>query len=265
MTLREWPSLVSGQFDLADDDPRFLPWLAAVDLAKQTGLPLWADDIGLRSLARDAGVPVFGTVALLNALEDAGQISSLQRRSAMNLLREEYCVDLELDVEWIRSSAAASRWRGGPVAVGFARPAIWADTEAAYAIWKDTVDRAAEADTTLVGRWVYAAATGVSLAMPSDRTTAVVATFIGRGIIAGRFQPTVFSDCLAAGREACDNQAVGDPLAATLRLLFAVLEENLGRAGAAEVLLTLGKDLDGDDRVELRRIIFGVEGTAGDR
>ncbi|MCA1696244.1 MAG: hypothetical protein LC749_16840, partial [Actinobacteria bacterium] len=61
----DWPRLTMLSGDL---DDRFLPWLSALDLAKSRGLPLWCDDVGVRTLAMNDDVPAFGTAALLEAL-----------------------------------------------------------------------------------------------------------------------------------------------------------------------------------------------------
>ena len=257
-TVRDWPALVSDDFNI-HDDPRFLPWLAGVDLAKQTGLPLWADDLGLRTLARDAGVSTFSTVALMAVLEEDGRLSMIQRQTAMLVLRDEYCVDLELDAEWLRRSAAASDWRGGVAAMSFSRPATWTESEAAFGIWTEIVQAAADFDPALIAGWVYSAATAFCRSLPRDRTSAVVAPLIVRGIVAGRFQRSVFATCLEAGREASREHNAADPLGSTLDLLFEILTENAGTAGAAEILSTCAAGLEADDRVALRRVLFGVD------
>jgi len=43
-------------------------WLAAIDLAAEQQLPLWSDDVAIRSTAARKGVAVFGTWALPHAV-----------------------------------------------------------------------------------------------------------------------------------------------------------------------------------------------------
>ncbi|MBF4993281.1 hypothetical protein ITX31_04035 [Arthrobacter gandavensis] len=50
-------------------------WLLSLDLAKKLGLPFWCDDRVLRGLAADAGVPSFGTTALLESFRRNGFLS----------------------------------------------------------------------------------------------------------------------------------------------------------------------------------------------
>lgn len=50
-------------------------WSSAISLAKERCLPLWSDDVALRSIAADQDVPAFGTYTLLAALTEAGLIA----------------------------------------------------------------------------------------------------------------------------------------------------------------------------------------------
>lgn len=43
-------------------------WLASVDIARSTGLPLWCDDLAVRAIAVEQGIATFGTYALLAEL-----------------------------------------------------------------------------------------------------------------------------------------------------------------------------------------------------
>ncbi len=64
------------------------PWLSAVDLAAQRRLPLWSDDIAVRSIAASRGIAAFGTWALLNALIETGLIADTTREDALALASE---------------------------------------------------------------------------------------------------------------------------------------------------------------------------------
>lgn len=65
-------------------DPR-RAWRAAVDLAAERQLPLWSDDIAVRSTAASIGIPVFGTYALLAALTDTGLIPDTRKEDTLIL------------------------------------------------------------------------------------------------------------------------------------------------------------------------------------
>jgi hypothetical protein len=52
------------------------PWLDAVELAAAQEVPLWSDDIGLRTLATSKSVPAFSTAGLLEALLEADRLDA---------------------------------------------------------------------------------------------------------------------------------------------------------------------------------------------
>ncbi|MCA1702114.1 MAG: hypothetical protein LC808_02130, partial [Actinobacteria bacterium] len=87
-------------------DPEALgAWMMSFEVARALGLPLWADDVGLRTLARNEGVAAFGTDSLLAALVDAGRFTIADADGAFAGLREEFYVDLPLDEDWLFQAA----------------------------------------------------------------------------------------------------------------------------------------------------------------
>ncbi|MGW0215624.1 DUF4365 domain-containing protein [Micromonospora chokoriensis] len=99
------------------------PWVAAVLVAKQNGIPLYSDDAVLRAWARSQGVPAFGTLALVEALLDAGTVIPVE--SVVTKLFRGNVVDLPspwpLVVQAIESDGPMSP----PAGVNLARPALW--------------------------------------------------------------------------------------------------------------------------------------------
>jgi tetratricopeptide (TPR) repeat protein len=63
-------------------------WLAAVDLAAERQLPLWSDDVAIRSIAAGKGVATFGTWALLIALVEAGLVPDTRTADALALANQ---------------------------------------------------------------------------------------------------------------------------------------------------------------------------------
>jgi tetratricopeptide (TPR) repeat protein len=63
-------------------------WLSAVDLAAERRLPLWSDDVAVRSIAAGKDVASFGTWALRAALIDLGLILETTAEDAEVLARE---------------------------------------------------------------------------------------------------------------------------------------------------------------------------------
>ncbi len=55
-------------------------WSTAISLARAQGTALWSDDVALRRIAAEQGIPAFGTYALLAALTETGIISDPNQR-----------------------------------------------------------------------------------------------------------------------------------------------------------------------------------------
>jgi len=60
-------------------------WSSAINLAKAQDTPLWSDDIALRGVAADQGIPAFGTYALLIALIEIGLIPDTMKEDIQTL------------------------------------------------------------------------------------------------------------------------------------------------------------------------------------
>jgi hypothetical protein len=58
------------------DDPRHKVWSAPIRLARERGVSLVADDAALRAVARNEGVPAFGSLQLLSALVEDRMLSA---------------------------------------------------------------------------------------------------------------------------------------------------------------------------------------------
>lgn len=184
VVVADWPHLVALSDGL---DDTFLPWLSALDMAKARGLPLWCDDLGLRTLAANDGVSTFGTTDLIAALTAEGQVEPGAAQDALRQLRQEYAVDLPLDADWLRLSAASEDWRPGPAAFYFTRPAAWLEFEDAYALWSELAQWAATTEPVRVAGWVHAAAYGVSSAVAADKAATIIAVIAAKGIAAAKF------------------------------------------------------------------------------
>jgi hypothetical protein len=68
--------------------------LASLSVAARMGLPLFSDDRVIRNLAREVGIPSFGTVALLEALERRSFIDSPVNEEAVQALSDAGAIEL---------------------------------------------------------------------------------------------------------------------------------------------------------------------------
>ncbi|MEV5497664.1 hypothetical protein AB0M50_19935 [Nonomuraea fuscirosea] len=122
--------LMTGGLDanLVPQSPTFTAqgegaWLAAVQLALETGSPLWSDDVILRAIAAGADIPTFGTLALLHVLYDQGLADTTDDDHRRFLA--DYVVDLPLHPDLLRRQAQSDGWQPRGAAVPFARPSAW--------------------------------------------------------------------------------------------------------------------------------------------
>lgn len=152
----EGPLEVLGDWDSDDSEAWLAPLQAAVDQA----LPLWSDDVALRRLARDAGVPTFGTVALLDATDQRGGcVDDGELRRIADALLDEWVVDAPWTVQQVVDRSQRPDAPLGPLLGVLARPWRYIDPterEAAVA----AVRHSAAASETQHRQWFSAVAYG---------------------------------------------------------------------------------------------------------
>ncbi|MDF1597100.1 MAG: hypothetical protein P1T08_13555 [Acidimicrobiia bacterium] len=254
----DWPRLTA--LSEAPDDT-FLPWLSALDMAKALGLPLWCDDLGVRTLAASDNVPAFGTAALIAALVERSAIEPGAAQGALRSLREAYAVDLPLDADWVRLSAASDEWRPGPSAFYFARSAAWVDFESAYRLWSELAQSSAEAESIRVAGWVHAAALGLASAVDAARAPHVLAAIAAKGIAVASFDPEAIAACAARVREVAHIAGVQSPVPTLMATLLEHLTAAVGAEAAAR--LVMSENLADEDRAIVRDLVFGITPTKG--
>ncbi|MEU9382489.1 DUF4365 domain-containing protein [Streptomyces sp. NPDC048279] len=160
--------------DVPDHD--VAAWLSAAQHALNTGTPVWCDDATLRELLLKAGIPTFGTVALLRLLTDHSdypEYTPERYRRDLRILHESYVVDLPVTMDEIIDLAQAQDWRAAAAAAMFARPHFWTIeplrprwTRIAEKVWENAPDQ--------IGHWLHHAITGATaLLAPQDMLPAV--------------------------------------------------------------------------------------------
>lgn len=233
------------------------PWMATFHAAQAAGAPLWADDVGLRVLARNEGIPTFGTDSLLVALQRLGRLGPELVAATLETLRVEYCVDLPLDLDWIRRAAEQDEWSPGPALLAVSRPAFWRQPRSAYQLWSGIADGAAGDDHSKVAAWVYGAATGLCAAsVDVAQTLKLTSAVLVNAATIVDFDATAFASCAAAASAACTDGGCPDPTEPALLMALDLLQQRLGPELAASTLARLGSELADDHREILRRVLF---------
>jgi hypothetical protein len=108
-------------------DSAFVTWPAAVAAAQRERRPLYSDDRYVRAQARLAGIPAFGTVAVLDALRARDSISYERWAEARKHLRRRVAMGLRPTLEELLADARANSWLLTPeLAFALFDPTNWA-------------------------------------------------------------------------------------------------------------------------------------------
>lgn len=260
VSVLDWPRLVGGAHQGREEehDDAFLAWMASVDMARSRNRPLWADDLGLRTLAINEGVAAFGTVALLEVLVEDGVFTGGQLKTLLRTLRQEYSVDLPEDAEWMLLSAGADEWSPGPACAYFTRPASWADFESTLALWDNLATAAAETGVEKVVSWFVHAANGLVRAARSGLEHRLIALLAARAVVCAGFDPETTGRLLRAARQVCAKRGHESPVLLTLAGLNGQLVAAVGPQEAGRILATASDGLDAEDRAVLRGVVLGL-------
>jgi hypothetical protein len=100
-------------------------WLAPVALAVARGTALFSDDVVLRAIAREQGVPAFGTLALFDVLY-SGQRLPDDSAALLQRLFDDNVVDLGAADALVRHTMAGAGPGAPAVLLNLSRPAFWA-------------------------------------------------------------------------------------------------------------------------------------------
>lgn len=192
----------------------------------------------------------------MSALYDAGQLTEPQRAFVVKTMRDEYCVDFELDPDWLTGSAEADGWEPGPAMTSIARPYTWDDMQAAMTVWQALASRAGEAEPLRVRHWVYAATHAVVRRTDPGSAQRLAAGVVAFAASAVGGDAAAFAACVNAARAASTEMEIPSPTEMALEWLFESLAEKVGPGPAATALAQLGAELDGEDREALRRVIL---------
>lgn len=93
-----------------DREPAFATWPATLAVAERDQLPLFSDDRFVRTHARRAGVQSFGTLALVDALTEAGHLSSDEYQEVRELLLARGAQGVAFSLEELLQEARSADW-----------------------------------------------------------------------------------------------------------------------------------------------------------
>jgi hypothetical protein len=148
------------------------PWLSPIALAKTRGVPLWSDDVALRTLARALGVEAFGTTTLQQirtaerldeegiADEEVGTILGERRTEVLRAL-ESRVVDVAAGPDVVVEQARSEGWNPSLAMATIGRRGWWHLTPDPWIDLHDVL-AALRADGGDVDAWQTGAMLGAS-------------------------------------------------------------------------------------------------------
>ena len=266
-TLEGWQRVDSSQMRLPDaaesaENP-MAPWDAAIRVALDRQCPLWADDIVLRSLAREAGVDAFGTWALYEALVALPDGAWLPSRNDMKM--ELLCsriAEVPISLAELEQLEPDSEETWTSICAYLSRPLIWQnDLIGTYGWYANRVQNLAlNGHVNWIPDLLYTASIGAGTSVAEAERPPVVGTLLAAAVT-GVGSAEVVPTLLAASRvAACSIDPIDppDPLANAVRSLFESLASAIGRRAAAQRVTQLFAQTQPIDRSVVVETIFGV-------
>jgi len=230
---------------------------AALLLAKDVLVPLWADDLALRQVAESAGVRAFGTLDLIGVLVESGALAREDEDRALDVLAGAGAVDLPvLDrlVEFARNAG----WKpDGYAALLLARPRSWIPPSAGFARYRALIGALPrDTDETLLAQWAEAAATGLAWASPPPARPRAIATLLAWTVL-NKPTEAVLPALLDAGQRVQQAAAPdGDVLPPLVAILAETISQVEGPAKTGIVMTRLLGSLDEERRTAAMQLFL---------
>ncbi|WP_371658946.1 tetratricopeptide repeat protein [Streptomyces sp. NBC_00280] len=247
--LRALPGLSAGRGAEA--------WLTALDHAKEHDLVLWCDDRALRMFARSAGVPAFGTLALIDACQRQQTMTPAEAMALRAELLRHFYMDIPFSSDLYGFAARADGWRARGVAVAIARPTAWSDPQGVVRLVLNAVEQIIDSEPDQASAWLAAAYTGLWRAtLPSHRSSN-----LQKFSVQALTQPWISDSSLPfllAGLHngAAEVQGGDGPLMMALARYYGALVQQLGHPEAGTALMNLFNHAAEADKSAAARIVL---------
>ncbi|MFF5084561.1 hypothetical protein ACFY36_46605 [Actinoplanes sp. NPDC000266] len=211
-----WADVQGLQVAPVTADTRRDRWLSAITVAQEIGIPVWADDVVIRRLARALGVPAFGSLDLIRAFADEDGVNA-----ATVSLRENKVVDIPISEPW-HALAKNARWKvDSPLALAISRPAAWRDIPKSFDEFRSLMRRRPnDMDAQQTAIWAYQAAEGLARATIPPARPKVVSALLAWVIL---FIDPFFAAVRGGGAAA--NAAVSEEAGRITELVIKAAEE----------------------------------------
>jgi hypothetical protein len=230
---------------------------AALLLAKDQQVPMWADDVALRQVAGSVGVRAFGTLDLIGVLAESGALAREDEGRALDSLVKEGAVDLPV-LDRLVEFAHDAGWKpDGYAALLLARPRSWIPPEVGFGRYKELMGALPQdTDDASLVQWAEAAATGLAWAGPPPARPRAIATLLAWTILNNPTE-ALLPALLDAGQRV---QKATAPDGDVLPHLVAILADTIGQvegpAKTAIVMTRLLGSLDEERRTAAMQLFL---------
>ncbi len=251
---RSWPGL-KRYTELSGDGA----WLSALDFAVSDGHAFWCDDRTLRQLAASDGVPTFGTVDLLSAIEATDRLDTELGATIRATLVAAYHVDLDFDLRVMTYAAELEGWKAKGAAAALTRTHSWTDAARCVQFASAAINKIADVDPVAIDHWTAAAGLGLVRITDGDVKGAngnleILLTHL---FSQGWLRPDTLPFVMQGIRTALEDlPGTENPLSAVLEQTYERIALKHGAPQAAEFILMLVAQLDEEDRITAARVIL---------
>lgn len=230
-------------------------WLGAIEVAADQHCALLCDDVLLRQLARELGIPTFSTMALMCALAARGRVTNSALADYQLEMVRQRVVDLPFDPERLHTVAEESDYQMGPAVIAFGRPIVWSQPRKAMAFITTACDRAAKHGIDGVLPWFIAGLQGAEC-YPPGAVADFAAALIQAAWRSLRYAPEPLVLIIQLARQAAERSGGTDPLPPVVRQLA----DALGLAMAEDqvlvnILRLVGRLEEGDRGIVLKSLL----------
>ena len=232
-------------------------WLGPIQAAANQSAVLYSDDWVVRALAREAGVPAFGTLGLIDALVSRGRLSTDEAEKWRTSLVENLVGDLPLEHERIRRIASAEQWASGSAWVAVGRPATWHDPAAAFQAVTDLLNDVAKAAAERLPDWLSAVCRGGVTRFPGPYGTQLAARLTVFAMNTVSLSPDRTPVLLEAARQAVAGTQSIDPLPEMTELLFTTARQIMPPSEAVQFVLRIFAETADPDRALVTQMLLG--------
>ncbi|MFD5395320.1 hypothetical protein ACFWJW_13980 [Streptomyces sp. NPDC127097] len=232
-------------------------WLTALDHAKEHGLVLWCDDRALRRFARSAGVPAFGTLALIDACQRQQTMAPQEAMVLRAELLRHFYMDIPFASDLYGFAAQADGWHARGVAAAIARPTAWSDPWGVVRLVLKAVAQTIDSEPDHASAWLTAAYAGLWRAtLPSHRSGN-----LQKLSVQALTQPWVSDSSLpfllgGLHNGAAEVQSSDGPLMAALARYYEALIQQMGHPWAGTALMNLFSHAAEADKSAAARIVL---------